>query len=221
MVFRKCPVCQKDFRVRRPSDRTKYCSRECQHQSMRRVVSKTCPICGLVFQARPSDKTFCSKSCSSKSRPPKFPGADYRNARRLSSERMKKNNPMSNPAIRALAAARLRGRAIAHRGGNGQLTEPQKKLLAALGSCWKAEYPVTTGLKSWRCVRPYLAYPEIKIAVEVDGSTHNLQRQKVIDRKKTAILESLGWIVLRFTNQEVMTSLEAVLEKINSYTTLK
>jgi very-short-patch-repair endonuclease len=51
---------------------------------------------------------------------------------------------------------------------------------------------------------------ERKVIVEADGGQHELER----DRQRTSRLESLGWIVLRFWNDEVLTQTEAVLEAI-------
>ncbi|TCO07869.1 very-short-patch-repair endonuclease [Natronoflexus pectinivorans] len=50
------------------------------------------------------------------------------------------------------------------------------------------------------------------LVVEVDGETHNYQENYDINR--TAELERFGVEVIRFTNQEVETDLEKVLNKI-------
>ena len=48
-----------------------------------------------------------------------------------------------------------------------------------------------------------LAIPEKKIAIEVDGSSHKTKKWKFLDKRKTEVLNSLGWKVLRFWNEEV------------------
>lgn len=48
----------------------------------------------------------------------------------------------------------------------------------------------------------------------MDGSIHNLPDVKKIDEEKENYLIRNGYTVLRFTNKEVMTSLETVLQKI-------
>lgn len=116
-------------------------------------------------------------------------------------------------------AQKLRGRIPVYRQGNGHLTLPQQTLLEALGSPWLPEYPIKTGIRSWRSVRPDIANPKLKIAIEVDGASHRTRKQKVIDQKKAEILSNIGWRLLRFTNEEVMSSLETVLHKINSFIT--
>ena len=50
------------------------------------------------------------------------------------------------------------------------------------------------------------------LVIEVDGDTHGLQAE--YDARRTTFLESKGYRVLRFTNQEVGTNLEGVLMTI-------
>jgi len=56
---------------------------------------------------------------------------------------------------------------------------------------------------------------EPKIIIEVDGSQHIDQMN--YDLKRTAWLESMGYKVLRYWNNEVLASIEKVLEEIWSY----
>jgi very-short-patch-repair endonuclease len=51
------------------------------------------------------------------------------------------------------------------------------------------------------------------LAIEVDGDTHATQQDH--DATRTRFLESKGFQVLRFTNAEVMTNIEAVLQVIS------
>jgi len=59
-----------------------------------------------------------------------------------------------------------------------------------------------------------------KIAIEVDGSSHTdpifcTKEEKIVDDKlKDEQLSSLGWKVIRFTNEEVKNNLDTVVEKI-------
>lgn len=50
------------------------------------------------------------------------------------------------------------------------------------------------------------------LAIEVDGDTHATQAD--YDATRTRFLESQGFQVVRFTNAEVMTNIEAVLQTI-------
>ena len=51
-----------------------------------------------------------------------------------------------------------------------------------------------------------------RLVIEVDGDTHAHQRAQ--DAQRTAVLLSLGYEVLRFTNAEVMSNLEGVCHSI-------
>ncbi|MGB9589972.1 MAG: hypothetical protein ACP5QG_08485 [candidate division WOR-3 bacterium] len=79
-IERECPVCGKKIR----NARTKYCSRECFHISMRgprgprpsKWIELVCPVCGKTFRIYKRDlvtkkgtiRTFCSPTCSAKGR---------------------------------------------------------------------------------------------------------------------------------------------------------
>lgn len=116
-------------------------------------------------------------------------------------------NPMRDPVTRAKAAASLSalGKTPWLMGGNGRgPTKPQAMLANLLG--WPMEVPVTNGRSVYLID---IANQALKIAVEVDGNSHNTAKQKRIDRHKEKRLASLGWCVLRFTNKQVMERLEA------------
>ncbi|MBN2187009.1 MAG: endonuclease domain-containing protein [Dehalococcoidia bacterium] len=55
---------------------------------------------------------------------------------------------------------------------------------------------------------------ERRIIVEVDGGHHNELEAKKRDEKRVAWLKENGYQVLRFWNNEVLTNMEGVLEKI-------
>jgi len=54
-----------------------------------------------------------------------------------------------------------------------------------------------------------------KLIVEVDGVTHGSDAAAVRDAQRTAILESLGFHVVRVTNADVYQNLDGVLEMID------
>jgi 5-methyltetrahydrofolate--homocysteine methyltransferase len=54
------------------------------------------------------------------------------------------------------------------------------------------------------------------LIVEVDGSIHQLPKNKVSDAERTEWLEKEGYKVIRFSNNEVLTNLEDVLERIHT-----
>ena len=59
-----------------------------------------------------------------------------------------------------------------------------------------------------------------KLVIEVDGDTHNTKDGIEYDEHRTAVLESFGLEVIRFTNDEVLFDFnrvrEIILEKIAS-----
>ena len=60
---------------------------------------------------------------------------------------------------------------------------------------------------------------KIKLAIEIDGNIHNLEKVKQNDLERQNHLESLGIYFLRFTNEQVLTELEFVIKQIQNTTT--
>jgi very-short-patch-repair endonuclease/predicted transcriptional regulator len=58
------------------------------------------------------------------------------------------------------------------------------------------------------------AWPEIKLDVEIDGSTHLLENVKEIDRKRDEWSREQGWTVLRFTDKEVKENIMKIISQI-------
>jgi hypothetical protein len=136
--------------------------------------------------------------------------------RALNSKRMKENNPMCDPETRERASAALRGRKFSgQRGGNGQITPQQCALAERLG--WEMEYPIPTGVSNWPAAVVDIANPDSKIAVEVDGGSHQTKKQKNRDRRKERMLKKVGWTVLRFWNSQVDENIEEVLAAIAQF----
>lgn len=140
--------------------------------------------------------------------------------------RMRASNPMADPAIREKAAAARRGRSFIGRGGNGKLTVPQKMLAKELEL--PTEYAIglaearmavsDDGSPRFESVPTHykvdLAAPEVKLAIEVDGRSHLARRWRFLDRRKTEILESLGWTVVRYTNEEILDDLPRATREV-------
>jgi very-short-patch-repair endonuclease len=59
------------------------------------------------------------------------------------------------------------------------------------------------------CIADF-ACPELRIIVEADGGQHAEYR----DRERTDYLNSLGWIVLRFWNHDILQETDSVLMAI-------
>ena len=56
--------------------------------------------------------------------------------------------------------------------------------------------------------------PRIKLVIEIDGSQHFSDEMTEYDRIRNEYLRSLGLRVLRFTNTDVLTHIEGVIESI-------
>lgn len=167
---------------------------------------------------------YCGPECSWAYRKQISSLTAARTNRRYASERMKARNPMRKKETREKVSRTLRriGHAPAVRGGNGH---PSSRAVSLLSTCcsplgFVPEYAVRTGKKTSNkyptVYKIDLAHPVLKIAIEVDGSSHRaLERQKQ-DRKKERFLTGHGWTVLRFTNQTVLTESGTVLSSIIS-----
>ena len=53
-----------------------------------------------------------------------------------------------------------------------------------------------------------------RIIIEVDGEIHATEQNAASDQERDAYLRGQSYIVLRFTNAEILTDLETVLRKI-------
>ncbi|MTK53170.1 DUF559 domain-containing protein [Paludibacter sp.] len=74
-----------------------------------------------------------------------------------------------------------------------------------LGVRFKAQHPIDIFIADFYCHRA-------KLIVEVDGKIHAAQLD--YDDGRTAELERLGLIVIRFTNKEVLTDVGRVIQQI-------
>ncbi len=59
---------------------------------------------------------------------------------------------------------------------------------------------------------------ELKLAIEVDGSIHQIKKQEDIFRQRQ--LEAFGIVFLRFTDTDIMKNLSQVIGKIENKITL-
>ena len=178
-----------------------------------------CKVCGKLCPRREphrAQKLTCSTECRNTDNSTRMASTN----RRYASHRMRTNNPMHRDDN--LEKMRSTLKAMGHRppihGGNGRgLTVPQERLLNALGSGWIAEYGVRTYAKKGTLpgvLKPDIANPDLMIAIEVDGLSHNVLRVKAADAAKDAFLTGQGWTVLRFKNAEVMTDLEGCVQTV-------
>ena len=55
------------------------------------------------------------------------------------------------------------------------------------------------------------------LVIEVDGEYHFTEEQQMLDNIRTEYLESKGFHVIRFTNQQVLNDINAVKASIEEY----
>ncbi len=58
---------------------------------------------------------------------------------------------------------------------------------------------------------------QLGLVIEIDGDTHYTSEAMEYDKERTAVLESYGLIVIRFTNDQIEKEFDAVCEKIKRY----
>jgi very-short-patch-repair endonuclease len=69
------------------------------------------------------------------------------------------------------------------------------------GLKFRRQHPIGPYFADFACI-------EKKFAVELDGGYHDRQYDQ--DRQRQTFLESEGWQVLRFSNEDVLADVEAV-----------
>lgn len=74
---------------------------------------------------------------------------------------------------------------------------------------WVQEY--RNGLYSYD-----FAFPDLKIDIEIDGSTHNSEKVKKIDKRRDEWSLNEGWEVIRFSAKEVKENLILCIEKVKT-----
>lgn len=56
-----------------------------------------------------------------------------------------------------------------------------------------------------------------KLIIEIDGATHNTQEAKEYDKIRDEYFSDLGYVTVRFLNEEVRNKIEEVLNRIKNY----
>lgn len=83
----------------------------------------------------------------------------------------------------------------------------QRLRCGALGVKFKRQHIICDYIADFVCL-------ERNLIVEVDGAYHFIGDQIVHDAYRTEELESIGFKILRFTNEEVIDNTESVIRKI-------
>jgi very-short-patch-repair endonuclease len=75
-----------------------------------------------------------------------------------------------------------------------------------VGLKFRRQHPIDKFIPDFYC-------HEKKLVVELDGGIHDEKQQKDFDSVRTEMLNELGIKVIRFTNEDVLTRIENVIEK--------
>lgn len=59
--------------------------------------------------------------------------------------------------------------------------------------------------------------PEIKLVVEIDGGAHYNKNSQEYDKYRDEFMHSLGLTVKRYTNHEVESNIQGVIEDLRRY----
>ncbi len=75
------------------------------------------------------------------------------------------------------------------------------------GFKFRRQYPACGYILDFYC-------HDAQLAVELDGGGHGIEEQRLYDEERTKILEATGIRVVRFWNNDVLNTLEDVLEEL-------
>lgn len=145
----------------------------------------------------------------------------------LHSKRMIDKNPMRNIETRKKVSDTLKriGHKPIKQGGNGRGNTIEQQLLynelIKIHKSFVCEFIFKTkGLnKEKKYSNHYkidIASEELMIAIEVDGASHKSLKVKECDKKKTNLLASQGWKVLRLSNLQIQKELENCVQVVMS-----
>ncbi|HCD78208.1 MAG TPA: cytosine methyltransferase [Prevotella sp.] len=77
----------------------------------------------------------------------------------------------------------------------------------SLGCSFRRQHIIDIFIADFICI-------EEKLIIELDGGYHSLPQQQIGDEERTKRLNTLGYKVIRFTNDEVIGNIEGVINII-------
>ncbi|MFL5148661.1 MAG: endonuclease domain-containing protein [Microvirga sp.] len=114
-----------------------------------------------------------------------------------------------DPADAPSSRERSRARALRQR-----MTEPEKRLwrhlrqrLPVERTHFRRQVPIEGYVADFCCLKA-------RLVIEVDGNQHGFDANAQRDAARTEALKSRGYRMLRFSNREVMTAIDIVLDTI-------
>ncbi|MBK5215083.1 MAG: endonuclease domain-containing protein [Flavobacteriaceae bacterium] len=79
-----------------------------------------------------------------------------------------------------------------------------------LGYKFRRQHPISIYVADFYC-------HQLSLIIEIDGEYHNEKNQIIKDEERRKDLNFQGMKILRFTNNEVITDIDSVLNKIKDY----
>lgn len=177
----------------------------------RKIFNGNCIVCKLEFESTVKNQKTCNVKCAGV----------------LSSKRMIDENPMHKKEIREKVSNTLKiiGHKPLIRGGNGKGNTTEQQLLynelVKINKSFVCEYVFKTkGLNAKKIYPTHykidIASKELMLAIEIDGRSHNSNKVKEWDKKKTNLLTSQGWRVLRLSNLQIQKELKNCVQVVMS-----
>ena len=74
---------------------------------------------------------------------------------------------------------------------------------------FRRQHPISIYIVDFYCHK-------LKLVIEVDGSIHDSTEAKLNDEKRQGDLENLNLTVIRFTNEQIRSEVENVINRISS-----
>jgi very-short-patch-repair endonuclease len=99
------------------------------------------------------------------------------------------------------------------RGLRREETDAEKALWARLrgrkaaGLKFRRQFPIVGRVADFACV-------EARLVLELDGAIHDLPDVQERDLRRSEAIEADGWLILRFTNRQVLGNPETVIKAI-------
>lgn len=205
--MRNCIVCKK--KMLKTVGPQKYCSLKCQHSTWK----KPCKQCGAVFIPSEQRVVFCTRSCGAKWKMTQpnivskmIASKDWEKIGREVSRSIR-SNP-KEMLRRKEVGKRLSKTYAGWRRYDTKMVTPAEGFLLASFPGSVHNFKVITGESAKLGNAAYykidLAWPDIRLAVEIDGNYHLTAIQRGKDRIRDTFLKACGWTVLRFSNNRVI-----------------
>jgi len=79
---------------------------------------------------------------------------------------------------------------------------------------FRRQHPLSNYIADFYCHK-------LKLVIELDGNIHDQEEVKASDQEREEAIKSLGITVIRFTNEDIKTRIEACLELIKKHISFK